>query len=135
MTMFRVRKNLEKTPLLKTKTVKSMKAKYQKARMLFAAFYSIFMYATPVFASQAGTTTAATAMGNLLGVIAAIFRYVGIALFAWGAIQFILATKRSDGDSKADAIQTAMCGIALMLIKTILGKLGLDGISIGDPGI
>ena len=131
--MYRVRKNLEKTPLLKkTKTVKSMKAKYQKAKMLFAAFYSIFMYATPVFAA----TTAATAMGNLLGVIAAIFRYVGIALFAWGAIQFILATKRSDGDSKADAIQTAMCGIALMLIKTILDKLGLDGVSITeDVGI
>ena len=129
--MNRIRRSLIKIPLVEAETVKSMKTKYQKARMLFMTFYSVFIYAMPVVASETNAS-ASGAMGNLLGVIATIFRYVGIALFAWGAIQFILATKRSDGDSKADAIQTAMCGIALMLIKTILSKLGLGDVEVSD---
>lgn len=82
--------------------------------------------ATPVFAAPgASSSGAGVAMSNLISIVLSIFRYVGIALFAWGAIQFILATKRSDADSKADAIQTAMCGIALILVKTVIMALGL----------
>lgn len=53
------------------------------------------------------------------------FKYVGAAIFVWAIIQFILATKRSDADSKADAVQTAVCGIAMMSIKTIVVGLGI----------
>lgn len=38
---------------------------------------------------------------------------------------FVLATKRSDADSKADAVQTAVCGIALMSIALIVNALGI----------
>lgn len=82
--------------------------------------------------AYASETTAPQAMTNLINIVLSIFRWVGAALFVWGAIQFILAIKRSDADSKADAIQTAMCGIALMMIKTVVQALGITGISNGD---
>lgn len=83
------------------------------------------LVAVPAFADDGGT--AQTAVFSLINIMLSIFRYVGIALFVWGVIQFILATKRSDADSKADAIQTALCGIALMFIGIIVGGLGIGG--------
>lgn len=105
-------------------TSRDAKSKVFFARAVIMAGASALSSVSPVYATEAAGT-AAEAMGNLISIVAAIFRYVGIALFAWGAIQFILATKRSDADSKSDAIQTAMCGIALMLIIVVLNKLGL----------
>ena len=54
-----------------------------------------------------------------------VLKYVGAAIFVWAIIQFVLATKRSDADSKADAVQTAVCGIALMSIALIVNALGI----------
>ena len=53
------------------------------------------------------------------------FKYVGAAVFVWAVIQFILATKRSDADSKSDAVQTAVCGIALMGIAGVVSIMGI----------
>lgn len=85
------------------------------------------MFMLPVFASTgAAATGASDVMSKLIGLMCSMFRYVGTAIFIWAIIQFVLATKRSDADSKADAVQTAVCGIALMAIGTIVQNLGLD---------
>lgn len=84
------------------------------------------MFMAPVFAAV-GSSTASDVMANLIGLMCSMFRYVGTAIFVWAIIQFVLATKRSDADSKADAVQTAVCGIALMAIGVIVGAMGLDG--------
>ena len=64
-------------------------------------------------------------MMNLISLMCSMFKYVGAAIFVWAIIQFILATKRSDADSKSDAVQTAVCGIALMAIAVFVKNLGL----------
>lgn len=85
------------------------------------------MFMLPVFAATgAAKTGASDVMASLIGLMCSMFRYVGTAVFIWAIIQFVLATKRSDADSKADAVQTAVCGIALMAIGTIVKNLGLD---------
>ena len=83
------------------------------------------MFMVPAFAAV-GSSTASDVMANLIGLMCSMFRYVGTAVFVWAIIQFVLATKRSDADSKADAVQTAVCGIALMAIGVIVGAMGLD---------
>ena len=84
----------------------------------------VAMSAMPVFAESGGGTVGASAtMGKLISLMCSMFKYVGIALFVWAIIQFILATKRSDADSKADAIQTAVCGVALIGIGAIVNAL------------
>ena len=83
------------------------------------------MFIMPAFASV-GSSTGTDVMANLIGLMCSMFRYVGTAVFLWAIIQFVLATKRSDADSKADAVQTAVCGIALMSIGIIVQAMGLD---------
>lgn len=80
------------------------------------------MFMVPAFAK---TISATDTMANLISLMCSMFKYVGAAIFVWAIIQFILATKRSDADSKADAIQTAVCGIALMGIAIIVKNLGI----------
>lgn len=80
------------------------------------------MFVMPAFAA---TVSASTTMVKLISLMCSMFKYVGAAVFVWAIIQFILATKRSDADSKADAVQTAVCGIALMGIVAIVNALGI----------
>lgn len=80
------------------------------------------MFVFPAFAA----INAKEVMSNLISLMCSMFKFVGVAIFVWAVIQFILATKRSDADSKADAVQTAVCGVALMAVATIVTKLGLD---------
>ena len=80
------------------------------------------MFIVPAFAA----VTAKTVMSNLISLMCSMFKFVGAAIFVWAVIQFILATKRSDADSKSDAVQTAVCGIALMGVAAVVKNLGLD---------
>lgn len=87
------------------------------------------MFMVPVFATGAAATTSAPSAGktmaSLISLMCSMFKYVGVAIFVWAIIQFILATKRSDADSKADAVQTAVCGIALIAVSAIITTLGI----------
>ena len=80
------------------------------------------MFIVPALATA---PNASTTMFNLISLMLSMFKYVGAAIFVWAIIQFILATKRSDADSKADAVQTAVCGIALMGITLVVQGLGI----------
>lgn len=99
--------------------------------IIAAAALGVFMSTFPVLAAGGGVS-AATTMGKLISLMCSMFKYVGIALFVWAIIQFILATKRSDADSKADAIQTAVCGVALIGIGTIVNALGIANLETVD---
>lgn len=90
------------------------------------------MFAFPAFAD---TINANQVMSNLISLMCSMFKYVGAAIFVWAIIQFVLATKRSDADSKADAIQTAVCGIALMGIAGIVSALGIGKAIDGSDNI
>ena len=99
------------------------KINYKKVQMaLLMMVLGTTMYVVPAFADS---TSAGTMMANLISLMCSMFKYVGGAIFVWAIIQFVLATKRSDADSKADAVQTAVCGIALMGISAIVTGLGV----------
>lgn len=85
------------------------------------------MFIVTAFADTATTPSAGKTMLSLINLMCSMFKYVGVAIFVWAIIQFILATKRSDADSKADAVQTAVCGIALIAVATIIDNLGITG--------
>lgn len=87
-----------------------------------------------IIPALAAAPNASTTMFNLISLMLSMFKYVGAAIFVWAIIQFILATKRSDADSKADAVQTAVCGIALMGITLVVQGLGIgNAIDQGKP--
>ena len=97
---------------------------YKKVLFILAiAAFGTLMFVFPAFAE---TISSKTVMSNLISLMCSMFKFVGAAVFVWAVIQFILATKRSDADSKSDAIQTAVCGIALMAVAIIINAMGLD---------
>ena len=99
------------------------KIDYKKILICFAAMMlGSVMFVIPAFADA---PNASDTMLKVINLILSMFKYVGAAIFVWAIIQFILATKRSDADSKADAVQTAVCGIALMGIVVIVKGLGI----------
>lgn len=99
------------------------KTDYKKVAICLAMMaLGTIMFVLPAFAA----INAKEVMSNLISLMCSMFKFVGVAIFVWAVIQFILATKRSDADSKADAVQTAVCGVALMAVATIVTKLGLD---------
>ena len=99
------------------------KIDYKKVAICLAMMaLGTIMFVLPAFAA----INAKEVMSNLISLMCSMFKFVGVAIFVWAIIQFILATKRSDADSKADAVQTAVCGVALMAVATIVTKLGLD---------
>lgn len=106
------------------------KIDYKKVAICLAMMaLGTIMFVLPAFAA----VNAKEVMSNLISLMCSMFKFVGVAIFVWAVIQFILATKRSDADSKADAVQTAVCGVALMAIATIVTKLGLDS-AVVDTG-
>ena len=101
-----------------------------KTKQITISFLSMIigtgMFIIPAFAADTATAPdASKTMINLINLMLSMFKYVGAAIFVWAIIQFILATKRSDADSKADAVQTAVCGIALMGIVVVVKGLGI----------
>ena len=74
-------------------------------------------------------------IGNIVAIILAMFRWVGIVLLVWGVAQFIMAIKRTDAESKSDAIQTIICSIVLISLKSVIEGLGIDGLTIGSADI
>ncbi len=89
-----------------------------------------FSIASVVLAMSAVFAFAGNATGSLnqlISLVLTMFKYVGIGLFVWGCIQFVLATKRTDGESKGEALTTAMCGIALTILPQVVSVFSLNG--------
>lgn len=104
---------------------------FSRTISLMAIGITVMQLSTLMVMAEATVADASTLMGSILGMILAVFRYVGVALIVWGVIQFVLATKRTDAESKSDAIQTIMCGIVLTALKTIFNSFNL-GVTISD---
>lgn len=58
-------------------------------------------------------------IGNLLGFVTSMARYIGIILLVWGIIQFIMAFRNEDADSKSRSIMVCVMAIVLISVKSI----------------
>lgn len=118
---------------MEEKRKKTMLIYGKSMSVMMMAFMFIMMSGMATFA--AGNSTASSLIGNIVAIILAMFRWVGVVLLVWGVAQFIMAIKRTDAESKSDAIQTIICSIVLISLKTIIDGLGIDGLTIGNADI
>lgn len=102
--------------------------------ILTLALMFIMMSGIATFADT-GKGTASSLIGNIVAIILAMFRWVGVVLLVWGVAQFIMAIKRTDAESKSDAIQTIICSIVLISLKTVIEGLKIDGLTIGTADV
>lgn len=95
----------------------------------------MFIMMSGMMTFAAGSSTASSLISNIVAVILAMFRWVGVVLLVWGVAQFMMAIKRTDAESKSDAIQTIICAIVLISLKTVIQNLGIDGLEVKDANI
>lgn len=111
----------------------------EKAKYAILSAATVF-YMVPVHATNEGAfefdqvtinegVTIDTVLSSVLGIMFAMAKYIGIALFAWGIIMLFLAIKNDEPESKSKAIMTAVAGAALFSITGILSAAGI--ISVG----
>lgn len=62
-------------------------------------------------------------MKSIIDKLLTLVVYVGVILAVWGIVQFFLALKNEDSDSKSRAGMTIVAGVALITIKTIISGL------------
>lgn len=98
--------------------------RYEKSlRMIMIS--QLMFHLSSVFVLADDPPSAASLIAGLVSVMVSIFKLVGQVMLCWGAIQFILSIKRSDAESKSEAVQTAVVGIALMFLKNLITSLGI----------
>ena len=90
----------------------------------------MFIMMSGMMTFAAGSSSSASSLiSNIVAIILAMFRWVGVVLLVWGVAQFIMAIKRSD------AIQTIICAIVLISLKTVIESLKIDGLEVKDANI
>ena len=77
----------------------------------------------PFEVSVTDNTAADNVVRAIVGVVASIFRYIGIILLAWGIGMLVLAFKNEDADSKTKAIMLIIVSIVLIALKTFLNTV------------
>ena len=101
--------------------------------MVQTVIMMLLFSAVPILASSdIGNVDAGDLMGKVIGIIIYLFFWVGLCVLIWGIVMFLLALKRQDGESKADAVQPMVAGIALMALRFLVDSLGL-GVEIVMP--
>lgn len=87
---------------------------------LVTSLSALTLCGTPLAAADAGTIVT-----NAVGQILELVSYVGVILAVWGLVQFFLAVKNEDSDSKARAGMTIVCGAGLVGIRVFINALGI----------
>lgn len=127
----KIRRLIFKTTLFwSTPSVKS-KWKAMENTMRCLMVFQMLICLSGQISVPAATGAAAEAQAlvtGLVNVMLSIFKYVGMALITWGVIQFLLAIKKSDAESKSEAVTTAVVGIALYCLNILIGNMGIDGL-------
>lgn len=88
---------------------------------LVTSLSALTLCGTPLAAAADAGTIVTNAVGQILQLVS----YVGIILAVWGLVQFFLAVKNEDSDSKARAGMTIVCGAGLVGIRVFINALGI----------
>lgn len=67
-------------------------------------------------------------MGNIIGVLLTITRFVGVALLIYGVYEIVMSFMQNQPEAKTKGIVMALAGVVMIALKSVLQGLGI-GIS------
>ena len=120
----------------KAKADRTFRKFHNQISCIVASIMILTIPSTTVFAvdTTANGASATNLVGWIVNIVVSLFFYVGLVLLVWGIAQFVLALKRTDAESKSDAIQTIIAAIVLMALRTIIKALNLP-VSVGNDSV
>lgn len=137
---------IEQTEITPVKTSFASKAK-EKIKTAFATVGAISsaVMTTVITASAGGTSggvagfdsvnvstptnvSANNLMGNIIGILLTITRFVGLALLIYGVYEIVMSFMQQQPEAKTKGIVMALAGVVMIALKSVLTGLGI-GIS------
>lgn len=86
----------------------------------------------PTKAPSAGTSvtvdssaTMDTVMGNVIGFLLTMTRWVGVALLIYGVYEIVMSFMQNQPEAKTKGIIMAFAGVVLIALKSALGLMGV----------
>ena len=68
---------------------------------------------------------AGTLMGNIIGIILTLMRYVGVALLVYGVVEIVMSFMQNQPEAKTKGIIMALCGVVMIALKSVLQAIGV----------
>ena len=65
-------------------------------------------------------------MGNVIGFILTLSRWVGVALLIYGVYEIVMSFMQNQPDAKTKGIIMAFAGVVLIALKSALGLMGVS---------
>ncbi len=78
-----------------------------------------------VTVSGTGDVNASTLMGNIIGILLTITRYIGIALVVYGVYEVVMSFMQNQPEAKTKGIIMALAGVVMIALKSVLSTLKL----------
>jgi hypothetical protein len=72
-----------------------------------------------------GGADATNMMGNILGILLTITRFVGVALCIYGVYEIVMSFMQQQPEGKTKGIIMALSGVAMIGLKSILNGAGV----------
>lgn len=119
-------------------SVKTAKKPFSKIKNWFAAAQAMAfaIMATVTSASAWGESVtindsddpdAKDLMGNIIGILLTITRFVGIALVIYGIYEIVMSFMQNQPEAKTKGIVMALAGVVMIALKSILQGLNILG--------
>lgn len=91
--------------------------------------------ATIIQASAFGDTVTITAtdadantmMGNVIGILLTITRFVGVALAIYGVYEIVMSFMQNQPEAKTKGIIMALAGVVMIALKSVLQAMNIIG--------
>lgn len=74
---------------------------------------------------SAGDANATGMMGNIIGILLTITRFVGVALTVYGVYEIVMSFMQQQPEGKTKGIIMALSGVAMISLKSILQGAGV----------
>lgn len=77
--------------------------------------------------NQGDSANATNMMGNIIGILLTITRFVGVALCVYGVYEIVMSFMQQQPEGKTKGIIMALSGVAMIGLKSILKGAGVIG--------
>lgn len=103
--------------------------------MASSAFAMAMMSAVPASANAIGgenviitadgETNAGNLMGQIIGILLTITRFVGVALVIYGVYEIVMSFMQNQPEAKTKGIIMALAGVVMIALKSVLVGMGI----------
>lgn len=100
------------------------------AAVMTAVYWTVFTAFANSFGQNVTINTTATPdandlMGNIIGILLTITRYVGIALVIYGVYEIVMSFMQNQPEAKTKGIIMALAGVVMIALKSVISGLGI----------